>query len=309
MKTATASTNMNQNRSAMVDASDPRGDSALVVRLPSTSATYPPPSPVNHPNLIAPNLKTPILTERRPGDGHAATWDRPSVANPNQEDLTMIELERSGSDGDVFVLDLGEGDLRFTPDFLARLGMLLDEVERADGPAALVTVARGKIWHNGLDLDHMATLGDGFVDYIDEVQRVFARFLTLPVPTVAAIQGHAFAGGAMLALAHDVRVMRADRGFLCLPEIDLGMTFTDAMAALISAKVAPPALHRIAVLGERLGGSAALELGVVDQVVEGEEAVLPAAIERAAALSGKARPNLVGLRQNFYADAITALAP
>ena len=218
----------------------------------------------------------------------------------------MIELER---DGDVFVLDLGEGDLRFSPDFLARLGLLLDEVERADGPAALVTVAHGKIWHNGLDLDHMATLGDRFVDYIDEVQRLFARFLTLPMPTVAAIQGHAFAGGAMLALSHDVRVMRADRGFLCLPEIDLGMTFTDSMAELIAAKLPQPALHRMGVLGERIGGSAALELGVVDQVVDGEAAVGPAAIERAAALASKARPNLAGLRQNFYADAITALAP
>lgn len=218
----------------------------------------------------------------------------------------MIELER---DGDVFVLDLGEGDLRFSPDFLARLGLLLDAVERADGPAALVTVARGKIWHNGLDLDHMATLGDGFVEYIDEVQRVLARFLTLPLPTVAAVQGHAFAGGAMLALAHDVRVMRADRGFICLPEIDLGMTFTDAMAALIAAKLPQPALHRMGVLGERIGGSTAVDLGVVDHVVDGEEAVRSSAIERAAALTGTAKPNLVGLRQNFYGDAIAALAP
>jgi enoyl-CoA hydratase/carnithine racemase len=218
----------------------------------------------------------------------------------------MIELVR---DGDVFVLDLGEGDLRFSPDFLARLGLLLDEVERADGPAALVTVARGKIWHNGLDLDHMATLGDGFVEYIDEVQRVLARLLTLPLPTVAAVQGHAFAGGAMLALAHDVRVMRADRGFICLPEIDLGMTFTDAMAALIAAKLPQPALHRMSVLGERIGGSTAFDLGVVDLVVDGEEAVRRAAIERAVALTGKARANIVGLRQNFYGDAIAALAP
>jgi enoyl-CoA hydratase/carnithine racemase len=218
----------------------------------------------------------------------------------------MIELER---DGDVFVLDLGEGDLRFSPDFLARLGMLLDEIERAQGPAALVTVAHGKIWKIGLALDNLARLGDGFVEYIDEVQRLFARFLMLPLPTVAALQGHAFAGGAKLALTHDVRVMRSDRGYLCHPENDLGMTFTDAMASLLTAKLPQPALQRMAVLGERLGGTTALQLGVVDHVVDGEESVLPAAVERAAALAGKARPNLVGLRQNFYADAITALAP
>jgi enoyl-CoA hydratase/carnithine racemase len=87
------------------------------------------------------------------------------------------------------------------------------------------------------------------------------------------------------------------------------MTFTDAMASLLTAKLPQPALQRMAVLGERLGGTTALQLGVVDHVVDGEESVLPAAVERAAALAGKARPNLVGLRQNFYADAITALAP
>ena len=153
----------------------------------------------------------------------------------------------------------------------------------------------------------MATLGDGFLGYLAEVHHLFARFLTLPVPTVAAVQGHAFAGGAMLSFCHDVRVMRSDRGYLCLPEIDLGMTFTEGMAALIAAKLPQPALHRMAVLGERIGGPDALAAGVVDAVVDGEAAVLPAAIDRAAVLTGKARPNLVGIRRDFYADVIATL--
>jgi enoyl-CoA hydratase/carnithine racemase len=217
----------------------------------------------------------------------------------------MTELRR---DGDLYLLDMGEGDLRFTPEFIADVNRALDEVEAgATEPCALVTTASGKIWHNGLDLDHMGTLGDGFLGYLAEVEAVFARFLELPVPTVAAVQGHAFAGGAMLALAHDVRVMRADRGFFCLPEIDLGMTFTDGMAALIAAKLSQPALHRAAVMGERLGGVEALDLGIVEVAVEGEEAVGTAARTRAAGLTTKAKPALAGLRRNLYGAAIEAL--
>lgn len=216
----------------------------------------------------------------------------------------MPELSRTG---DVFVLHLGDGDIRFTPASLAETSAALDEVEASTGATALVTTATGKIWHNGLDLDHFATLGDAFVDYVGEVQQLLARFLALPVPTVAAVQGHAFAGGAMLALAHDVRVMRADRGFLCLPEVDLGMPFSDGMAALIASKLPQPALHRMAVLGERLGGRVACSLGAVDEVADGEEAVLAVAMERAASLAPKASPTVTALRRNLYGHAIDAL--
>lgn len=221
----------------------------------------------------------------------------------------MPELQRSG---DVFVLDLGEGDLRFSPDFMADLGEALDEIEadaaaHPGAPRALVTTATGKIWHNGLDLEHLGTLGDRFPEYISDAQRIFGRFLTVPMPTVAAVQGHAFAGGLMMALAHDVRVMRADRGYLCLPEIDLGMSFTPAMAALIAAKLPQPALHRMAVLGERIGGPDARALGVVDDIAEGVEATTAAAIERARSLASKAKPAIAGLRRDFYADAIDLL--
>ncbi len=84
----------------------------------------------------------------------------------------MISLERRA---DVFLLDLGDGDNRFGADTIERINRSLDEIERADGPAALVTKATGKIWSNGLDLDYMATLDD-FVPFVADVQRVMARF-------------------------------------------------------------------------------------------------------------------------------------
>ena len=216
----------------------------------------------------------------------------------------MISLE---THDDVFVIDLGDADNRFNDVTVAALHACLDEIEASDGPAALVTTASGKIWSNGLDLDYVGSLGDDFVGFINEVQRVFVRLLRLPMPTVAAIQGHVFAGGAMLALAHDVRVMRADRGYFCLPEVDLGMSFTDGMAALIAAKLSQPALQRLGVMGDRIGAEAGVALGVIDAAV-GLDEVVTTAIERATALSPKAAPNLAAIRENFYGEAIEALA-
>ncbi|MDR2279719.1 MAG: enoyl-CoA hydratase/isomerase family protein, partial [Gordonia sp. (in: high G+C Gram-positive bacteria)] len=141
------------------------------------------------------------------------------------------------SEGPIWTLDLGTDENRFSPDSLDLMHNALDEVESSDGPAALVTIGSGKFFSNGLDLDWLAAHPDRHQTYVDGVQNLFARVLTLPVPTVAAINGHAFGAGAMLAMAHDYRVMRSDRGFFCFPEADIRIPFTPGMNDLITAKL------------------------------------------------------------------------
>ena len=151
------------------------------------------------------------------------------------------------------MLDLGEGQNRFNGDFVDSLEACLDEVEAA-APCALVTTARGKVFSNGLDLEWMATQGEGAMDHLARVHELLARVLEIGVPTVAALQGHTYAAGAMLALAHDQRVMRADRGYFCLPEVDIGIPFTPGMTELIASRLPVPAAHEAIVLGRRYGG-------------------------------------------------------
>jgi enoyl-CoA hydratase/carnithine racemase len=207
-------------------------------------------------------------------------------------------------DDDVYVLDLGDGENRFHPDWLAAVNGALDEVEQS--PAPLVTTAGSHIYSNGLDLDWLGQHGDQLPTYVADVQGLLARVLAFPVPTVAAIPGHAFAGGAMFALAHDFRVMRADRGFFCLPEVDINIPFTPGMAALIQGKLLPATAHEAMTTGRRYGGTDALAKGVVDDAVP-EEDVLPRALERARALTGKNPQTLAAIKTQMYVPQLAAL--
>ncbi|HTR93178.1 MAG TPA: enoyl-CoA hydratase-related protein, partial [Trebonia sp.] len=183
----------------------------------------------------------------------------------------MPTLER---EQDVFILDIGADENRFHPDWIASVNRALDDVEKAAGPRALVTAATGKFYSNGLDLDWLGTHPDQRHDYLACVHALLARMLSLPVITVAALQGHTFAAGAMFSLAHDFRVMRADRGFFCLPEVDINIPFTPPMAALIQARLSKATAHEAMTTGRRYGGEAAVAAGIAaEAVAEGE--VLP----------------------------------
>ena len=215
-------------------------------------------------------------------------------------------------DGDVFVLDLGdEGrsdtENRFSPEFLAAVSGLLDEVEGSRGDAALVTTGTGKFYSNGLDLEWLGAHGDQAAAYVGTIQALFSRILTFPMVTVAALQGHTYAGGAMLAVAHDTKVMRADRGFLCFPEVDLHIPFTEGMAALLQGRLSTATAHTAMTTGRRYGGTEALQAGIVDETA-GEGEVLARAVARAQSLADKRGDTIAAIKQVMYAPAVKALA-
>ncbi|WP_018657278.1 enoyl-CoA hydratase-related protein [Actinomadura flavalba] len=215
----------------------------------------------------------------------------------------MIDLRR---EGDVFVLHMDEGENRFHPDNLDRIGVALDEIEKYDGAAALVTTGTGKFYSNGLDLDWLGANREKFEDYLREVHLVYARLLELSAPTVAAVNGHAFAGGGMLALCHDFAVMREDRGYFCLPEVDLGMSFTPGMNALIHGRLAPAVAHEAMLTGRRYTAQQALDAAIVHRTAP-EAEVLPAAIELAASLAGKDGRVVGKIRGDLYRPVLEAL--
>lgn len=215
----------------------------------------------------------------------------------------MPALDR---DGDVHVLDLGDGENRFDPAWVAAVGTLLDQVEAANGPRALAVRGSGRFWSNGLDLGWFAAHPDGADDFLRESQRLFARVLVMPVPTVAAVTGHAFGAGAMLAVAHDVAVMRRDRGYWCCPEVGLGLVFTPGMTALLRARLTARTAHEAMTTARRYTADDAATAGIVDRAADADRTV-EVAVARAAELAPTAGPTLGAVKLRLYAPTVALL--
>ncbi|HTA10875.1 MAG TPA: enoyl-CoA hydratase/isomerase family protein [Streptosporangiaceae bacterium] len=215
----------------------------------------------------------------------------------------MIELDRDGS---VFVLRMRGGENRFSLEWLDEVNAALDQVQSIEGPVALVTTGEGKFYSNGMDLDWLATVPQQAGDYLIAIYRLLGRVLSFPAITVAAVNGHAFGGGAQLAVAHDFAVMRLDRGYWCMPEADLGLPLTPEYVSLLRAKLPGRALHEALVTGRRYGGPDALAAGIVQQVAA-EDDVLAQAVKLAADLAGKDRRTLAEHKRLLYGEAIKAL--
>jgi len=211
----------------------------------------------------------------------------------------MIELEQVGP---VWVVHFRSGENRFNDDFMSEFGDALDRVEGSGLPTALVTTGEGKFYSNGLDLDWLGTASDPAAS-LDRVHRLLVRVLTFPAVTVAAVNGHAFAAGAMLASAHDFVIMRSDRGFWCLPEVDLGLPLTPTMYGVVAARLPRFTLHEALTTGKRYDAGAAIAAHIAYESAP-EDDVLPRAIALATELSGK-NPGVVSThKQLMYGDVL-----
>lgn len=215
----------------------------------------------------------------------------------------MAMLTTTGSD--TYLLNIGDGENRFSPQWLDEINAALDVVEAK--PAPLVTHGTGKFYSNGLDLEWLGANPAELGNYVVRVESLFARVLGLGVPTVAAINGHAFGAGAMIAMAHDWRVMRADRGYFCFPEVDIQIPFTTGMATLLTSKLAPRAAVEAMTTGRRFGGQDAFGAGLVDAMTS-EDELVDRAVELLADLHGKPFDTLRAIKAAMYSTALANLA-
>lgn len=146
-------------------------------------------------------------------------------------------------ENEVAVVSLNSGENRFNNNFLDAFLSVMDDIENNTGARTLiVTSSHEKIFSNGIDLDWLSQfISAGQIDevrkFLYKQNEMFKRMVTSPLITIAAISGHAFAGGAILACAFDFRVMRSDRGFFCFPEVDLGIPFLPGMLELLKSAI------------------------------------------------------------------------
>ncbi|MDJ0830451.1 MAG: enoyl-CoA hydratase/isomerase family protein [Desulfobacterales bacterium] len=161
-------------------------------------------------------------------------------------------------DAHVASITMQNGENRFNPSFLTAFLSILDQIENTtDARTLVVDSAHEKIFSNGIDLDWLIPVlqnrdMETAKQFFYSLNRLYKRILLYPLVTIAAITGHAFAGGAILCCAFDFRFMRTDRGFFCFPEVDLGIPFLPGMNALLKKAIPMYKLQEMQLLGSRL---------------------------------------------------------
>ncbi|GLJ51473.1 hypothetical protein SUGI_1093970 [Cryptomeria japonica] len=218
----------------------------------------------------------------------------------------MCSLEKRGK---VYILTFvgDDEENRFTPTTFDAVFDALKQVEQSPDAAALVTTNAGNYFSSGLHPEWIAN--NRFDMAVEKLEKMFAAFMRLSVPTVAAIRGHAVAGAFMLALAHDYRFMTQGSSELYMSEVDLGLPMPNSMMPTIGCKLQPAALRDVVLGGSKLNAQMALERGIVDGVFEDSEGTLEAAVKEAEKLAARGweREIYRGFRMATFPGVVEAL--
>ncbi|CAN4097611.1 unnamed protein product [Withania somnifera] len=206
----------------------------------------------------------------------------------------MCTLEKTAN---IFYLTLtGDHEHWLNPTLIATLRSSLAQVKsQAVKGSVLITKADGKFFSNGFDLKYARAGGspqaakDRLMNMVDLLKPLVADFMCLPVPTIAAVTGHAAAAGLLLAMSHDYVTMRSDKAVLYMSELDIGMTLPDYFTALFRSKIGPGGSRRNLVLkAVKIRAEEAVKMGLVDSAHPTAKETVDAAVKLAEVL-GKRR--------------------
>jgi enoyl-CoA hydratase/carnithine racemase len=200
----------------------------------------------------------------------------------------LIDVEQHG---DVSVFHMAHGkvnalDVEFCNAITARL-----EAYRHASTQALVLIGHGQIFSAGVNLLRVLEGGPTYLTtFLPALRTAFETLFCYPKPIVAAINGHAIAGGCLMACAADYRLMSQQTGRIGVPELLVGIPFPTIALEIMRGVVAPHHLSELLYGGVTVDPAQALERGLVDALVDSatllEQAV--AAAETLAALPPRA---------------------
>ncbi|MBI4917131.1 MAG: enoyl-CoA hydratase/isomerase family protein [Acidobacteria bacterium] len=172
----------------------------------------------------------------------------------------------------LHLLRLSHGANALDEVLLDALHEALDRQAEAGAPPLVLASAHPTVFCPGLDLRRLDGMPrDLFRPFLRRYNALLRRLLTYPGPTVAAIGGHAVAGGSLLVLACDRRVMARAGARLGLSEINLGIPLPAGTIAMLLALYPTRAVEQLVLDGDGFGGERALELGFVERVADAEQ--------------------------------------
>jgi enoyl-CoA hydratase len=199
----------------------------------------------------------------------------------------------------------GRANAMSTP-LLDALTRVVDQVTASDARAAVVT-GEGNAFSAGLALPDLVELDrPAMAEFIDGFAVAMRRVLECPMPVVAAINGHAIAGGCVLALMCDARLAAAGAAKIGLNEVQLGIGLPAVVVEPLRARVPPASLTPIALEGRLYGVEDACAAGLVDEVVAPRE-LEARARARAAELGRASRAAYAQVKRALIRPAVEAI--
>ncbi len=187
-------------------------------------------------------------------------------------------------DETVAVITLTNGENRFNPTFNDAVLKAFDEIEQAAAISSVIIVSNDpKNWSLGIDLMWMMDkIGKNDLpairDFIYGANDVFKRILLFPTPVIAAINGHAFGDGSIMACCCDFRFMKADKGFFCFPEVDIDIPFLPGMLAMLRKAFPYYKMEEAVFCGKKIGAKEMEEHHVITKACANEEDLMKEAL-------------------------------
>ncbi|KAL5404368.1 hypothetical protein PMIN03_009225 [Paraphaeosphaeria minitans] len=175
---------------------------------------------------------------------------------------TKGQVEVSSPADKVYVVAFGSPpDNRLVTDFCEAIALALDILETNYPHGVVITTSLiEKFYSNGLDLEH--AMQPGF--FANVLYKLWRRILIYPMPTIALINGHGFAGALMTAMMHDYRIMNPTKGYLCMNEVDLGVPLRPPMSSILRQKCSPTIYRALVLEGRRFKSVDALKENIID---------------------------------------------
>jgi len=216
--------------------------------------------------------------------------------------MAIVEWKK---DETVAIMILNNGENRHNPDFAATFMSVYNEIlADKEIKAIVLTSSDPKNFCLGVDIGWMMKAQQaqdftGISKWLYDMGEVFKAMIMSPVPTIAAINGHAFGNGAMLAGACDFRFMRADRGFFCFPEIDLGIQFAPSMIEWMKKAMPYHLFIRMKWSGEKVGAAELEKHNVIIKACADAEETVKEAVAFAKTFN-KSRNTLAEFKRRTY---------
>ena len=170
-------------------------------------------------------------------------------------------------------------------EFSDQMNQILDNIlEDKDISSIVITSSDEKNFSQGVDVDWLtqkfnARDFDSIKSFLYGMNNIFKKFLLMPVPVIAAINGHAFGNGAILACACDFRFMKKDKGFFCFPEVDIGIAFFPGMIEFVRKAIPEYKFNEMKLSGRRVTAAELEEHHVIEKASQNQEELMQDALK------------------------------